>query len=476
METGIFRLAMVLDDLEKAQGTNAKKKILAQWVGPEDKYKLNKLFQYALSSYYTFGITTWAGHTPQKEIPNPKEAIWEVLESLINRKLTGHAARDILGTLAEDLDTQMNMERLYTGDVKPSEALRRVVTKDLRCGIGAKNINAVVPGLIPVFEVQLAPSEQIDLNKTKFPLAIEPKYDGMRLPAIPNGGSFQFFSRDGALMENFEELEELFKMLCPEGFVFDGEVVDKVSSFSNLIGRAKSQRGTKTEKATLLSYIAFDMLTIDEWERKVPCPPYEVRRQRLIETLNNQILFDIQEEAQEVLSGKYNGRRPSLSIAPMTMVNTKEEFDTITEDYLKITPEGIIAKDPKGLYEFDRTKTWQKYKPMLEGDGQIYDVDEEGTGKNKGLLKNIFIRGGFLDPRRGFTSPTLATAKIGSGFSDDLRRHITELHRAGKLIGMVVELQYQEISQSKEGKEKGTYSLRFPTLRRFRGLEPGEKL
>lgn len=476
MEPNIFNMAIVLDDLQEATGSKAKKKIIEKWLVPDDRMGLHLLFQYALASKYTFGITNWDGYVFQQEIENATGAIPELLSSLLKRQLTGHSARDVVGTMAQCLDEQSHREGVFCGKVSPSEALRRILCKDLAVGVGAKLINDVYPGLIPVFEVQLAPSEQADPETMSFPCFIEPKYDGMRLPAVPaEDGKIQFFSRDGELQDNFEELEELFETILPKGYMFDGEIIDKVSSFSKLLSRAKSDRGTKTENAPLLSYRMFDMLTIDEWNRKAAPPPYEVRRTRMMEVVNQHILFDLQEEAQSALSEKY-GRTPSISVSPATKVNNYEEFLKINDDYLKITVEGIMRKDPNRSYEFDRTNAWEKIKPMLEGSAEIVGVTDGGTGKNKDLLKNVKIKGMFSDPRRGIASPVECTGDLGGGFDAETRKYITEEHRAGRLIGRIVDLKYQEISQNKKGAEEGKYSLRFLTFLRFRGEVPGEKL
>jgi ATP-dependent DNA ligase len=476
MEPNIFNMAIVLDDLEQATGSKAKKKIIEKWLPPDDRCGLHLLFQYALASKYTFGITNWDGYVFQQHIENATGAVPELLRSLLNRQLTGYSARDVVGTLAECLDEQSHREGVFTGTISPSEALRRILCKDLSVGVGAKLINDVYPGLIPVFEVQLAPSEQADPEKMKYPCWIEPKWDGMRLPAVPDQhGNIKFFSRDGEEQDNFEELEELFDTILPKGYMFDGEIVDKVNSFSKLLSRAKSDRGTKTENAPLLSYRMFDMLTIDEWNRVTVPPSYEIRRARMTEVVNQHILFDLQEEAQAALSEKY-GRTPTISISPATKVEDYEQFKIINADFLKITVEGIMRKDPDRSYEFDRTNAWEKIKPMMEGSAEIVGVTEGGTGRNKGLLKNVKIKGMFSDPRRGIASPVECTGDLGGGFDDEMRRYITEEHRAGRLIGRVLDLKYQEISQNKKSAEEGKYSLRFLTFLRFRGEVPGEKL
>jgi DNA ligase-1 len=58
----------------------------------------------------------------------------------------------------------------------------------------------------------------------------------------------------------------------------------------------------------------------------------------------------------------------------------------------------------------------------------------------------------------------------GSGLSDDMRDTIWA--DSGSVIGQLVEVRADAITQNQDG----TYSLRFPRFKGFRGFEPGEKL
>jgi len=59
---------------------------------------------------------------------------------------------------------------------------------------------------------------------------------------------------------------------------------------------------------------------------------------------------------------------------------------------------------------------------------------------------------------------------VGSGFSDALRDSIWA--DANAVIGQIVEVRADAITQN----QNGTYSLRFPRFKSFRGFDPGEKL
>ena len=59
---------------------------------------------------------------------------------------------------------------------------------------------------------------------------------------------------------------------------------------------------------------------------------------------------------------------------------------------------------------------------------------------------------------------------VGSGFTDANRDHYWTLR--SDVIGQLVEVRADAVTQNQDG----TYSLRFPRFKTFRGFEPGEKI
>jgi DNA ligase-1 len=123
--------------------------------------------------------------------------------------------------------------------------------------------------------------------------------------------------------------------------------------------------------------------------------------------------------------------------------------------------EGIMVKNPDAVYECKRGRAWLKLKPFIEVSLEIVGI-EEGTGKNEGRLGNLLCKG--HDDGKDIE------VSVGSGFSDALRDSIWADTSA--VIGQIVEVRADAITQN----QNGTYSLRFPRFKSFRGFEPGEKL
>ena len=60
---------------------------------------------------------------------------------------------------------------------------------------------------------------------------------------------------------------------------------------------------------------------------------------------------------------------------------------------------------------------------------------------------------------------------VGSGLTDENREKFWQ-HK-DSLIGQLIEIRADAVTQSMEGEN---YSLRFPRFKTFRGFEPGEKV
>jgi DNA ligase-1 len=87
---------------------------------------------------------------------------------------------------------------------------------------------------------------------------------------------------------------------------------------------------------------------------------------------------------------------------------------------------------------------------------------EEGTGKNVGKLGAFIVEG--TDDGK-----TIKT-NVGSGLTDNMRECFWEAQ--ADLLGKIVEVRADAVTQNQDG----TYSLRFPRFKSFRGFAPGEKI
>jgi DNA ligase-1 len=366
-----------------------------------------------------------------------------VAMALANRQLTGHAAQVAIADI-RNRATEEQWNLWY----------RRILIKDLRCGVSEKTINKVVEKanakdyVIPVFTCQLAHDSANHESKVTGEKLIEVKLDGVRVIAIvyPTG-LVSLFSRNGKSLANFPLVErQLAKhaYMFAEPVVLDGEIMS--ASFQDLMKQIHRKDDTKSTDAVLN---LFDLITLKEFQEG--------------KGLHRQIVRSV------TLAAWYNEvaeHMPNVTIVGQELLDLRTEegqtrFKQINADAVAGGYEGIMIKDPEAVYECKRSVAWLKLKPFIEVSLEVTDV-EEGTGRNQGRLGAIVCSG--LDDGRQIM------VNVGSGFTDNDR--IDFWNDRSSIIGQIVEVRADAITQNQDG----TYSLRFPRFLRFRGFEVGEKL
>ena len=124
--------------------------------------------------------------------------------------------------------------------------------------------------------------------------------------------------------------------------------------------------------------------------------------------------------------------------------------------------EGLMIKPNSSYYESKRSHAWLKIKPFIEVTLKVVDI-QEGSGKHAGKLGAFQVEG---DDDGKFFS-----LSVGSGLTDDDREKFWSAK--DKLIGRMVEIRADAITQSIEGEH---FSLRFPRFKNFRGFKEDEKI
>jgi DNA ligase-1 len=396
----------------------------------------------AYNPFHVFGVR----QVPETEgltgRDNPWPRFWALLEALRTRSITGHAARDAIEELSKDFDSEE-----WNG------LCRRVIIKDLRCGISEKTINKVVGKTewkIPVFTCQLATDSNDHASKMKGIKRIECKLDGVRVLALCTKNRVTLYSRNGKIFENFPDIEQQLNnvkhriSLETKGpFVLDGEIVGE--SFQALMKQAQRKTDVKTKDMT---YYIFDVIPLADFERGFWNA--QQHKRTLMLSIN-----------QEQIESEPNlrvmpGMDVDLSTAEGQDIMRRFANDAVADGF-----EGIMIKDVGAPYECKRTTFWMKWKPVITVDLNIVGF-EQGTGRNAGRLGAIICEG--VDNDRDIR------VNVGSGLSDADRDEYW--HSRDDLLGRVVEVAADAVTQNQDG----TYSLRFPRFVRFRGFEQGEKL
>ena len=433
----------IIERLEADNSRLAKELILADAMheGLDEFFEGVRM---ALDPLVTFGVkqvpeadNEWAGQGLD----------WTSFKSLafqlINRELTGHAARDAIA-LAKSVATAEQWNGFY----------RRILIKDLRCGMSEKTVNKVAKQgwpqyAVPIFGCQLAHDSANHEKKMIGIKQIEVKLDGVRVLAVCRGGKVELFSRNGKQFHNFPhiiaELEAvLAEKPAPYDCVLDGEVMS--ADFQDLMKQLQRKDGKKATDAVLH---LFDFIPLADFLKGSWNTP-QTTRSNLVKYWvleNADLLAHVQACAWEDVD--------------LSTTKGEERFIELNKAAVNGGYEGVMIKDVNAPYTCKRSHAWLKAKPFIEVTLEVVDV-EEGTGRNEGRLGAIVCEG--VDDGRE------VKVNVGSGFSDSNRDNFWTLR--SDVIGQLVEVRADAVTQNQDG----TYSLRFPRFKTFRGFEPGEKI
>ena len=397
----------------------------------------------ALDPLVTFGV---------KQVPTRSDvltgqgldwATFKVLaEQLRKRELTGHAARDAI-ELAMGVATTEQWNGFY----------RRVLIKDLRCGMSEKTVNKVAKDFpqyaVPIFGCQLAHDGANHPKKMTGMKQIEVKLDGVRVLAVCKGSKVELFSRNGKQFHNFPHIiEEIEAVLAakpaPYDCVLDGEVMS--ADFQDLMKQLQRKDGKKATDAVLhlFDFIPLTDFLAGSWDK-----PQTTR--------SNYVKYWVMEN-ESVLQ---HVQACAWEDVDLDSKEGQERFVELNKKAVDGGYEGVMIKDVDAPYECKRSHAWLKAKPFIEVTLEVVDV-EEGTGRNEGRLGAVVCSG--EDDGKNIR------VNVGSGFTDDNRSVFWSGRDA--LIGQLVEVRADAVTQNQDG----TYSLRFPRFKTFRGFEVGEKL
>ena len=257
---------------------------------------------------------------------------------------------------------------------KSAELFKRILNKDLRCGINVKTINKAIPGLIPlVFDGSTKPPVMLlktfAPQKVTYPCLAAVKKDGVRGRMVG-----QMLSRQGHKLIGHSHIEDELQK-CPHDF--DGELCVPGLCFDEASGLIRNDDPTPNSV-----YWIFD----------IPSMP-GTKQERYAELA--ELLFDPM--------NKY----PMIQIIPHFEITNEVELKSFYKDALSAGEEGIVIYDPDSEYIDGRPGTWTRLVPIQSEDCPVIGFFE-GKGKHAGSL------GGIIVDYKGHK------VRVGTGFSEKI--------------------------------------------------------
>lgn len=288
-------------------------------------------------------------------------------------------------------------------------------------------------GLKPIekFGVQLCGKVDCIEDWNTFPVYVGVKYDGFRCIIKKEGDNVTLTSRQGKGVDFVPEIVDFIKGI-PFDFILDGEIMAKnFNEIQKRIGRKEENivetKGLHFRMFDILKFGLIDYINLS----------FQTRRQFIIKLIEAGSL-------QETDLFKFE---------EIYFIDDTEQLQKLYKEICDRKEEGIVIKLPNNPYEFDSRTNMYKVKPVFDCTCKIINC-EKGTGKYKDSISKLHI-----SDKLG-----IVTSWIGSGLSAEIIDQMTSLHQNGNLIGMFIDVKFNEITTNQEGGK----SFRFPRFVKFR--------
>ena len=263
----LTKLQKYVDEMRESTSVNAKKAVLEKYASEED---IKKLLRYTYDPYLKYGVTKKnilkkADLSEDWKLNiggvgwNPARTLFDLLDDLAARKLTGHDA--IRAVYAY----------IYSAGESHKDLILSIINKDLQTRANATLINKVIPKLIPTFDVALANTlESVNPNKVNVfdgNWSVSRKLDGVRCICITDeNGLATFYTREGNKINTVNKLKEVVDIHHLPNIVFDGELclIDEAGNedFQGIVSAFRKGNYEIPNPA----YNIFDYLTKEEFD------------------------------------------------------------------------------------------------------------------------------------------------------------------------------------------------------------------
>ena len=342
--------------------------------------------------------------------------LFEVLDKLTNREVTGHDAIKLVNGLED-------------------ESIYKIIDKNLDIRAGDKVINKAVPNLIPTFSVALAKEYDGKCDWQNDTWWASRKLDGVRCLAVVNyEGECTLYSRMGKELTTLNKVKEAIEATGIINTVFDGEICLIDENGNEDFQGVMKQLRRKDHQIENPAYMIFDMIHKPNFDNQKGGP--------------------ILSERLAALRGFLTGRYITTDILRYTdqfQITGDEHFETWNELSVAKGWEGFMLRKDVS-YEGKRTKNLLKVKKFHDAEYEVlgWDVDthevvRDGKSESMTMLSQVWIE------------HKNHLVKVGSGFTQEQRLEYMD----GSIVGKLITVQYFEETHNQEG----GISLRFPTVK-----------
>ena len=408
--------------IEKMRATSSSLEKIA--IIKEQSEWIHGVLEYTYNPYKQYHVTSKTCKKNSNKVSYTDYTLFELLDKLTNREVTGHAAIELVNRFATK---NIDWDLIYD-----------IIDKDLKIRCGDSIINKAVPGLIPTFKVALAQEYKgkCDWNDRWW---VSRKLDGVRCLAITDEeGNCKLYSRMGKEFTTLNKVKEAIEATGIINSVFDGEVclVDEDGN-EDFQGVMKQLR-RKDHQIANPAFMIFDMLTRKEFEAE--------KSER---TLYPRLIV-----LKQWLRGRFIDES-ILRFTYQTLITDQDHFEYWNTIENKDSWEGLMLRKDVG-YEGKRTKNLVKVKSFHDAEYEVlgWDVDNHEVVRDGKSESMTMLSQGWIEHKGHIV-------KVGSGFTQEQRLEYMD----GSIVGKTITVQYFEETKN----DKGGISLRFPTVKIIHG-------
>ena len=359
------------------------------------------------------------------------ESVFELLDSLNNRMITGHKAVE-------------ETNGFIYNNPKVKDLLYLMLERNLKVRASVKLINKALPGFIPEFNVALAnkydekTKKKVDLQKDVW--YVSRKLDGVRCLIVVNEkGKAKSFSRAGKQFHTLSLVEKEIESLGVKNIVYDGEMCIVNENGDEDFQNVMKEIGRKDHTIQNGLFQVFDYIPLDDFNKG---------------------------SSEMNFNDRLNALRTALSCnLSLKFIKLLEQLPLFSfkelNDYTKTASdkgwEGLMIRK-NSTYKGKRSHDILKVKTFHDAEYVVKDVMngpfryvKDGVEVEEEMLSGVLIEHKGCDVR------------VGSGFSIDQRKHL--FLNPDDILNKTITVQYFEESQN----QNGGHSLRFPVVKVIHG-------
>lgn len=425
-------MADMVTRLKSTNSNNDKKQILNDYV---DNEFIKKAFLYAMSPYKKYGVhEKTARKMASKLQPTFQfDSIFDLLDALNNRDLTGHSAiAAVLGYIEQNKEYE--------------ELIYALIDNNLKIRVSSTTINKIFGDIVPSFNVALAVDyypEYVDFEKETW--FASRKLDGVRCLIFtgPNNTPIAL-SRSGKSFDTIQKVLDEIKLLNSPNTVFDGEIClinpDGTDNFNGVMSEIRRKNHTIENP----KFKIFDMITQTDFDNESST------------TLLSERLVNLTEKCSILKDSN------TVEVLQQEQVSDMNIFNSWLDESRTKKWEGFMVRKDT-TYKGKRSKDLLKVKEMMDDEYVIVDTvpgnvryikyipqpdgSKISTEVEEEMVSNLVIehKGNLVD--------------VGSGLSMKQRQAFYKDNSL--IVGKTCTIQFFEYTVNKQGKE----SLRFPVLK-----------